>query len=121
MDKSRKYIFLVSVISLVVLSGFILWPFTHVSVPDDIKSKLGQELIERIQNGTLATTHDCIVVCSSTEDTHTVVDTLPSESVLDVWELLGGFHALLRPAHIFNIARMDEVIRIDYNGIVTVA
>ena len=121
MNRSRKYFFLVSVVSLVVFSGFTLWSATRASVPDDVKPKLGQDLIERIQAGTLFTIHDCIILCSSTEDTYTVVDTLPSESVENVWESLGGFHAFLTPAQIFSIARMDEVVRIDYNGIITIA
>lgn len=91
-----------------------------VLIPEDVEHKLTQSLIERIEAGTSDTIHDCIIVCNSTEDTYTVVDTLPSESVEQVWDLLGGFHAFLTPEQIFDLARMDEVVMIDYNGIVMV-
>lgn len=120
MIKSRKYALIASVVALIVISGFTLWSVTHVAVPEDVEQKLGQELIEKIQNGTLFNIHDCVIMCSSTEDTFTVVDTLPSESVEDVWDTIGGFHAFLTPEQIFSIARMDEVVHIDYNGIVTI-
>ena len=117
MNKSRKYGLMVSVVALLVFSGFTLWSVSRVSVPDDVKQKLGQELIERIQAGTWANIHDCVIMCRSPEDTYTVVDTLPSESVETVWESIGGFHAFLTPEQIFSIARMDEVVRIDYNAV----
>ncbi|TET10425.1 MAG: hypothetical protein E3J86_05755 [Candidatus Thorarchaeota archaeon] len=120
MNRTRKYVLLVSVVSLLVFSGFILWSVTRASVPDDVKPKLGQDLIEIIQAGTLATVHDCIIACRSIDDAYIVIDSLPSESVEQVWELLGGFHAFLTPEQIFRIARMDEVIRIDYNAVVTI-
>ncbi len=116
MIKSRKYVLIVSIAALILFSGFTLWSVTRVSVPDDVKQKLNQELIDRIQAGTWANIHDCVIMCSSTEDTFTVVDTLPSESVKDVWDSLGGFHAFLTPEQIFTIARMDEVVIIDYNA-----
>lgn len=120
MNKLRKYVLIVSAISLLVFSGFVLWSVTRASVPDDVKHKLGSDLIERIQAGTLATIHDSIVACRSIDDAYTVIDTLPDESVEQVWELLGGFHAFLTPEEIFRIARMDEVVRIDYNAVITI-
>jgi len=119
LNKSRKYILVVSAVSLLVLSGLILWSVTRASVPDDVKHKLGSDLIERIQAGTLATIHDCIVACISIDDAYTVIDTLPSDSVEQVWEVLGGFHAFLTAEQIFRIASMDEVVRIDYNAVGT--
>jgi hypothetical protein len=120
MNRLRKYVLLVSVLSLLVFSGYVLWTVTRVSVPDDVRSKLGQDLIERIEAGTSSTVHDCIIACRSIDDAYVVIDTLPSESVEQVWELLGGFHAFLTPEEIFRIARMDEVIRIDYNAVITI-
>ena len=119
MITTRKLILIVSVVSLLVLSGFFVGSVSRVSVPDDVRGKMGQELIERIQNGTIFTIHDCIIACSSIEDTYVVVDTLPSESIETVWENIGAFHAFLTPDQIFSIARMDEVAFIDYNGVVT--
>ncbi|MHA1925848.1 MAG: hypothetical protein ACW974_08020 [Candidatus Thorarchaeota archaeon] len=115
----RKSIIIVSVVSLLVLSGFLVLSVYRASVPDDVRGKLGQDLIERIENGTIFTIHDCIIMCSSPEDTDTVVDTLPSESIETVWEYIGGFHAFLTPDQIFSIARMDEVVRIDYNAMMS--
>jgi hypothetical protein len=113
---TRKYILIVSVFSLLVLSGFFIWSISRVSVPDDVRGKLGQDLIERIEIGTIFTIHDCVIACSSPEDTYTVVDALPSESIETVWENIGAFHAFLTPDQIFSIARMNEVVRIDYNS-----
>ena len=119
MTATRNSILIVSVVSLLVLSGFFVWSASRVSVPDDVQGKMGQDLIERIESGTIFTIHDCIIMCSSPEETYTVVDTLPSESIETVWENLGGFHAFLTPDQIFSIARMDEVVRIDYNAVMT--
>ena len=116
MITTRKYILIVSVVSLLFLSGFFIGSVNRVSVPDDVRGKLGQDLIERIENGTIFTIHDCVIMCSSPEDTYTVVDTLPSESIVTIWDSIGGFHAFLTPDQIFSIARMDEVVRIDYNA-----
>ena len=70
---------------------------------------MGQDLIERIETGTIFTIHDCVIMCSSPEDKYTVVDTLPSESIETIWGSIGGFHAFLTPDQIFSNARMDEV------------
>ncbi len=117
MITTRKYILIVSVVSLLVLSGFFVGSVSRVSVPDDVRGKMGHDLIERIETGTIFTIHDCVIMCSSPNDTYTVVDTLPSESIETVWEYIGGFHAFLTPDQIFSIARMDEVVRIDYNSV----
>lgn len=119
MNRLRKNILLVSVVSLLMVSGFTLWLVTRASVPENVKHKLSEDLTERIQAGTFATIHDCIIACRSIDDAYTVIDTIPSESVEQVWELLGGFHAFLTPDQIFRIARMDEVVRIDYNAVGT--
>ena len=119
MNRLRKNILLVFVASILVFSGFSLWAATRASVPDDVKNKLSQDLIERIQAGTFDTIHDCIIACRSIDDAYTVINTIPNESVEQVWELLGGFHAFLTPDQIFRIARMDEVVRIDYNAVIT--
>ena len=120
MITTRKFILIVSVFSLCVLSGFFVGSVSRVSVPDDVRGKMGQDLIERIESGTIFTIHDCVIMCSSPDDTYTVVDTLPSESIETVWENIGGFHAFLTPDQIFSIARMDEVVRIDYNSVGTI-
>ena len=120
MITTRKSILIVSVFSLLVLSGFFVWAVSRVSVPDNVRGKLGQDLIERIEIGTIFTIHDCIIMCSSPEDTYTVVDTLPSESIETVWDSIGGFHAFLTSDQIFSIARMDEVVRIDYNAVMSI-
>ena len=121
MITTRKFILIVSIVSLLVLSGFFVGSVSRVSVPDDVRGKLGQELIERIENGTIFTVHDCIIACSSIEDTYTVVDTLPSDSIETVWENLGAFHAFLTPDQIFSIAKMDEVLFIDYNLVINIS
>ena len=120
MITTRKFILIISVFSLSVLSGFLIFSADRVSVPDDVREKMGQDLIERIETGTIFTIHDCVIMCSSPEDTYTVVDTLPSESIETIWGSIGGFHAFLTPDQIFSIARMDEVVRIDYNSVGTI-
>ncbi len=119
MITTRKIILVVSIVSLLFLLGFFVGSISRVSVPDDVRGKLGQELIERIENGTIFTVHECIIACSSVEDMHTVVDTLPSNSIETVWENIGAFHAFLTPDQIFSIARMNEVLFIDSNLVVT--
>lgn len=121
----RDFLILASVLCLIGVSALLLslnrTPHQiTVQIPDDIEHKLTQSLIERIEAGTNVTIHDCIIVCNSTEDTYAVVDTLPSELVEEIWDSLGGFHAFLTPYQIFDLARMDEVVMIDYNGIVVI-
>ncbi|MFX1482551.1 MAG: hypothetical protein ACFFCP_05100 [Promethearchaeota archaeon] len=120
MSRMKKFLPILSIVSLIVFSGFIAWSVTRASVPEDVKDKLGDDLIAHIQQGTWDSIHDCIIMCISTDDAYTVVSTLPSESVETIWDNLGGFHAFLTPEQIFSIARMNEVVRIDYNAVVTV-
>lgn len=113
----RRHVLLVSVVSImVVFSGAIIWGATRASIPDDVKSKLGQGLIEVIQLGTMNTEHDCIIGCSSSEAMYTVIDSLQDDSVEKIWKSFGMFRAFLTPEQIFDVARMNEVIRIDYNS-----
>ena len=116
MISPKKYIILGSIVILVVTSGLTLWLVTRVSIPEDVTSKLGEDLINRIQSGTLTTKHDCIVACTNSEDMYNITDLLPNESVVEVWESFGMFHAFLFPEQIFSLARMNEVTRIDYNS-----
>ena len=112
----RRHLLLVSVVSImVVFSGAIIWGATRASVPDDVRPKLGQDLIDRIQVGTMDTEHDCIIACDSSEAMITVIDLLPDDSIERVWESFNMFRAFLTPEQIFDIARMNEVTRIDYN------
>jgi len=113
----RRHLILVSVVSvMVVFSGAIIWGATRASIPDDVRSKLGQDLIDVIQLGTMNTEHDCIIACSSSEAMYTIIDSLQDDSVEKVWESFGMFRAFLTPGQIFDIARIDDVIRIDYNS-----
>ncbi|MFW9832482.1 MAG: hypothetical protein ACFFEK_00655 [Candidatus Thorarchaeota archaeon] len=115
MISPKKYIILGSIVILVVTSGLTLWLTTRVPVPEDVKQKLSEDLIDRIHSGSLNTKHDCIVACNTSEDMYNVIELLPSEAVEEIWESFGMFHAFLLPEQIFSLARMNEVVRIDYN------
>lgn len=92
-----------------------------VPIPDDIRSKLGSDMIEALRTTPMWLTIDSIVGCIE-EEGFDYVDRVQASVgdfiITNRWDSFNAFQAQLYPSQIIEIAKLYFVRRIDLNSIV---
>ena len=121
LNQTRKEFVVAVLLFMIVPFSLIFWSLDPASspvvIPSDVRNKLDRNLEEAIEDLSWNHPHDCQVFIrltgNITEDMQAVLDTLPSMLIEGISESQARFHAFLKAQLIFDIARMDEVRKIE--------
>ncbi|MFW9959236.1 MAG: hypothetical protein ACFFCT_14285 [Candidatus Odinarchaeota archaeon] len=128
MNQTRKKLVVALLLFMIVPFSIIIWSLdpasSSVVIPSDVRVKLDRNLEEAIGSFSWNHPHNCMVYIRLTgnisEDMQIVLDTLPSHLILEISESQALFQAILNAQQIFDIARMDEVRKIELTTHVTI-
>ena len=119
---NAKTIAQASLVLVIVLgTGFLIFksvnqPVETVYVPEQIKDKLSDELIEILSTTSVFQEVDVIVGCTGPRYLERAEEVIGNFTVLDDWDSFQLFHAMLLPPQIVELASQSFVWRIDYNS-----
>jgi hypothetical protein len=91
-------------------------PVETVYVPEQIKDKLSDDLIEILSSTSVDQEVDVIVGCTGPQYLERAEEIIGNFTVLDDWDSFQMFHAMLLPPQIVELANQSFVWRIDYNS-----
>jgi hypothetical protein len=121
LNQTRKELVVVLLMLTIVPISLVFWlqdPAAYaVIIPTDVRVKLDRNLEEAIESHSWNDLHDCGVYLrltgNITEDMQTVLDIVPSNLIQGITESQAMFQALLNAERIFDLARMNEVRKIE--------
>lgn len=110
----------VTIVMIVVLAAsillFVIQSQPITDIPDDVRHKLTDSMIEMLSSTPADELIDSIVVCSGPNYLSRAQDAIGNFTVLHDWDSFRMFRAMLLPSQIIELARQSFVSLIDFNS-----